>query len=118
MSHRTELDSRGVLVVKLGGAQTGASLKARRKELIAGNEPARVYVVDYTRSLVIASGDELDAIVLQNRSPIPGAVIVSAQLEPMFHEHSRRMAAHGITRSIFTDARQAMAWALEQRAMA
>lgn len=112
----------GVLVVRLAGPLTSEALGHFKAAIVDLHGPQiRAFVADYSAASVLATIDQLDAILDGDEddapAAMPAALIVPKVVLPVFREHARRMAARAIVRRLFTHPASALDWAKRQAAL-
>jgi hypothetical protein len=101
-----------VVMVKLYGVHTGATLRQWRAEIGAvWGRHCRAYVIDYRKCVLAAAHDELASMQLDALSAIPGAVICSDAQYPAFLAMTQALGSLGVLRVPFVDEGSAIRWA-------
>lgn len=105
----------GVLVVRLMGLITAASLRQIKADVMATMTPdARALILDYTGAAVVIDGAALDAVMLDGAAAMPAAMLVQSACIDLFVGHARRMVAARHVRRVFVEPGHALAWARHQ----
>lgn len=101
-----------VLLIKLYGVHTAATLSAWRAEIGAvWGQHCRAYVIDYSRAMLAAAPDELSDLQVDSFATKPSAIVGTDAQMPAMHAHCAAILSRGVLRMPFAEVQSAVQWA-------